>query len=297
MNSILQRFRCITPVVASLVTLVWLSNGSVGQEPTRGEKLFALQVQPILDLNPPRGTSRSQQRSNLDLLAKLNQHHLQSRPDRDELAARIRSYELAFRMQSVVPDLIDLNSETKQTLNMYGVGQTKTDSFARKCLLARRLIEKGVRFVQVYAGNWDSHDYIEKAHGALIKSVDQPIAALLKDLKQRGLLEDTLVIFSGEFGRTPDNGQRNGGKSYGRDHNAKAMTMWFAGGGVKAGHTIGATDELGAKAIECVHPLRDVHVTLLKLLGLDDNRLTYFHAGRYKQLSQFGGKVIDDLIA
>ena len=252
---------------------------------------------PILDLNPPAGVTRDQQRSNLDLLATLNQQHLASRSGRSELEARMTSYELAFRMQTEVPGVIDLSGEDKATLEMYGVGEAKTDAFARKCLLARRLIEKGVRFVQAYAGNWDSHDYIERAHGSLIRSVDRPIAALLKDLKQRGMLKDTLVVFCGEFGRTPDNGLRGGGKSYGRDHNAKAMAMWFAGGGVKAGATVGATDELGGEAVECVHPLRDIHVTLLHLLGLDDNKLTYYHAGRFKQLSQFGGKVISELIA
>jgi uncharacterized protein (DUF1501 family) len=152
-----------------------------------------------------------------------------------------------------------------------------------------------VRFVQVYAGTWDSHDYIQRAHTSLIKAVDRPIAALIQDLKQRGLLDETLVVWCGEFGRSPDNGIR-GGVAYGRDHNAKAMTIWLAGGGVKAGHTIGATDELGAEAVEAVHPIRDLHVTLLKLLGLDDSRLTYFHAGRFKQLSQFGGKAIEELI-
>ena len=209
----------------------------------------------------------------------------------------MESYELAYRMQTEVPGILDLEGEGQATLDMYGIGSAKTDSFGRKCLLARRLVEKGVRFVQAYAGNWDSHDYIERAHGSLIRSVDRPIAALLKDLKQRGLLDDTLVFFCGEFGRTPDNGLRGGGKSYGRDHNAKAMTMWLAGGGVRGGQTIGATDEMGMEAVECVHPLRDVHVTLLRLLGLDDNRLTYYHAGRFKQLSQFGGQVIDELIA
>ncbi len=251
---------------------------------------------PILDLNPPKGVSRQRQRANLDLLAKLNQGHLAARPGRSELEARLNSYELAYRMQMEVPDILDLDGESEATREMYGIGQAKTDAFGRKCLLARRLIEKGVRFVQAYAGNWDSHDYIERAHGSLIRSVDRPIAALLKDLKQRGLLDETLVIFCGEFGRTPDNGLRGGGKSYGRDHNAKAMTMWFAGGGTKGGHTVGATDELGAEAVECVHPIRDVHVTLLHLLGLDDNRLTYYHAGRFKQLSQFGGEVIKELI-
>lgn len=252
---------------------------------------------PILNLNPPAGVTPERQRSNLDLLATLNNKHLEQRPGRSDLEARMSSYELAYRMQSEVPGVLDLDGETKSTLDMYGIGETKTDAFGRKCLLARRLIEKGVRFVQAYAGNWDSHDYIERAHGSLIRSVDRPIAALLRDLKERGLLDETLIVFCGEFGRTPDNGQRGGGKSYGRDHNAKAMAMWFAGGGTKAGHTIGATDDVGEKAVECVHHIRDVHVTLLHLLGLDDNRLTYYHAGRFKQLSQFGGKVIQELIA
>ena len=207
------------------------------------------------------------------------------------------SYELAFRMQAEVPGILDLETENEATREMYGIGDSRTDAFGRKCLLARRLVESGVRFVQAYAGNWDSHDYIERAHGSLIRSVDKPIAALLRDLKQRGLLEDTLVWFCGEFGRTPDNGLRGGGKSYGRDHNPKAMAMWFAGGGTRGGHTIGATDDLGAEAVDCVHHIRDVHVTLLHLLGLDDNRLTYYHAGRYKQLSQFGGQVISELLA
>ena len=231
------------------------------------------QGSPILDLNTPNGISRQRARTNLDLLAKLNSTHRDTRPGRSELDARMSSYELAYRMQTEVPGILDLDGERQSTL------------------------EKGVRFVQAYAGNWDSHDYIQKAHGSLIRSVDKPIAALLRDLKERGLLEDTLVVWCGEFGRTPDNGLRGGGASYGRDHNAKAMAMWFAGGGTKAGHTIGATDELGAEAVDCVHHIRDVHVTLLHLLGLDDNKLSYYHAGRHKQLSQFGGQVIPELLA
>ncbi|MFT4546478.1 MAG: hypothetical protein ACI8XO_000049 [Verrucomicrobiales bacterium] len=255
------------------------------------------QGSPILDLNTPNGISRQRARTNLDLLAKLNSTHRDTRPGRSELDARMSSYELAYRMQTEVPGILDLDGERQSTLESYGIGDAKTDSFGRKCLLARRLVEKGVRFVQAYAGNWDSHDYIQKAHGSLIRSVDKPIAALLRDLKERGLLEDTLVVWCGEFGRTPDNGLRGGGASYGRDHNAKAMAMWFAGGGTKAGHTIGATDELGAEAVDCVHHIRDVHVTLLHLLGLDDNKLSYYHAGRHKQLSQFGGQVIPELLA
>lgn len=252
---------------------------------------------PILDLNAPAGMTRQDQRENLDVLASLNRKHLDNRVNQSELKARMSSYELAYRMQMEVPGILDLEGETEKTRDSYGIGAPKTDSFGRKCLLARRLVEKGVRFVQAYAGNWDSHDYISRAHGSLIKSVDKPIAALLADLKQRGLLEDTLVVWCGEFGRTPDNGLRGGSTSYGRDHNAKAMTMWFAGGGTKAGHTIGATDEIGAEAVDCVHHIRDVHCTWLHLMGLDDNKLTYYHAGRHKQLSQFGGNVIQELIA
>lgn len=255
------------------------------------------QGSPILNLSPPIGISDQRQRADLDLLFELNQKHLENREHRDDLSARMQSYELAYAMQSEVPDVINIQGESQETLESYGIGTSRTDAFGRKCLLARRLVEQGVRFVQAYAGNWDSHDYIEQAHGSLIQSVDKPITALLRDLKQRDMLKDTLVVWCGEFGRTPDNGLRGGGQSYGRDHNAKAMTIWFAGGGTKAGHTVGATDELGAEAIECVHHIRDVHVTLLHLLGLDDNKLTYYHAGRHKQLSQFGGEVIHDLLA
>ena len=251
---------------------------------------------PILDLSPPEGITRERQRMNLDLLSKFNRQHADQHPQHQELAARLESYELAYRMQTEVPNAIDLSDESEKTLAMYGVGNDATDSFGRKCLLARKMVEKGVRFVQLFNGSWDSHDYIERAHGNLVRGVDQPIAALIQDLKARGLLDSTLIVWCGEFGRTPDNGVR-GGIAYGRDHNPNAMTIWMAGGGCKAGHTIGATDETGMTAVEDVHHVCDFHVTLLKLLGLDDNKLTYYHAGRFKQLSQFGGKVIDSLIA
>lgn len=251
---------------------------------------------PILDLTPPPGITPEHQRANLDLLSQFNREHATQHPEHGELAARMENYELAFRMQMQVPDLIALDREDAKLKEMYGIGQDATDAFGRKCLLALRLVEKGVRFIQLYAGTWDSHDYIERAHGNLVRNVDQPIAALLADLKQRGLLDETLVVWCGEFGRSPDNGVR-GGTAYGRDHNPHAMTIWMAGGGVKAGHTIGATDETGATAIESVHHVRDLHVTLLRLLGLDDNKLTYFHGGRFKQLSQFGGQAIGELIA
>jgi hypothetical protein len=237
------------------------------------------------------------QRANLDLLAELNGRDLSRNAHHSDLAARMQSYELAFRMQAEVPEVIDLAKEDQRTLAMYGVGEPATDSFGRRCLLARKLLEKGVRFVQLFEGGWDSHDYLARAHEGRIRTIDKPIAALLSDLRQRGLLESTLVVWCGEFGRSPDNGIRGGGTTVGRDHNAKAMAVWFAGGGVKAGSVIGATDELGAKAVDAVHPIKDLHVTLLHLLGLNDNRLTYFHEGRYKQLSQTGGQVIKELLA
>ena len=251
---------------------------------------------PILDLRPATGVSAEHQRENLDLLNQLNQEHQRRHAWHEDLAVRMGNYELAFRMQMQVPGILDIAQESARTHAEYGIGSEPTHAFGRRCLLARRLIEQGVRFVQLYAGTWDSHDYIERAHTNLVRTVDKPIAALLRDLRQRGLLDETLVVWCGEFGRSPDNGVRSG-VAYGRDHNPKAMTIWFAGGGTKAGQTIGATDELGAEAVECVHHVRDVHVTLLRLLGLDDNRLTYYHSGRFKQLSQFGGQVIKELIA
>lgn len=252
---------------------------------------------PLLDLASPANKSRAHQRRAIDELGWLNRTHLESIGGGDErLAARIRSYELAYRMQTEVPDVIDLNSETEATRMMYGLDEEETRSFGGQCLMARRLIEKGVRFVQIFSGGWDSHDYLERGHTSRIKSVDKPMAALIRDLKQRGMLEDTLVIWTGEFGRTPDNNKRGGVYSLGRGHNNRAMTMLLAGGGVKRGAVVGATDELGSSAVECAHPIRDLHVTLLHLLGLDDNKLTYFHAGRFKQLSQFGGELIPELI-
>ncbi|QGQ22615.1 DUF1501 domain-containing protein [Gimesia benthica] len=251
---------------------------------------------PILDLNPPPNVTRATQRKNLDLLAKLNQQDQQRHPHEEVLAARMESYELAFRMQTQVPHIINLESETQQTQDMYGLGQKETDSFGRRCLLARKLVESGVRFVQIYAAGWDSHDFLERSHKARMQAVDQPIAALLKDLKARGLLDETLVVWTGEFGRSPDNGIRSGRQAAGRDHNAKGMAMWMAGGGVKAGHRIGATDEIGDHAVEVVNPIRNLHVTLEHIMGLDDNQLTYFHEGRFKVLSQTGGAVIKELL-
>ena len=262
----------------------------------QGTKLRAT-GSPILDLKPPAWKTREHQREMLDVLNRLNDDHSKRHPEHAELSARMSNYELAFRMQICVPEILEIDKESKQTQQMYGLGIKGVDAIARKCLLARRLVESGVRFVQIFSGGWDSHDYLERSHKARIQSIDQPVAALIRDLKQRGLLDETLVIWTGEFGRTPDNNKRGGGIALGRDHNADAMSMWLAGGGVKAGHVVGATDELGFKAVETARPIKDVHVTLLRLMGLDDNRLTYFHGGRFKQLSQTGGEVIEELIA
>jgi hypothetical protein len=254
---------------------------------------------PILDMAPPAGMTPDRQRANLTLLTRLNEMHRARHPEHEELSARIESYELAFRMQAEMPEIVNLNAEPEATRTMYGVGgpDKEIDAIARRCLLARRLVQAGVRFVQIIAGGWDSHDYIEKAHGARMRAIDRPVAALLKDLKRTGLLDETLVVWAGEFGRSPDNGIRRGGEAWGRDHNANAMPLWMAGGGVKRGAVAGATDEVGGAAVEAVHPLKDLHVTLLHLLGLDDNRLRYFHAGREKQLSQTGGSLIRQVLA
>jgi len=254
---------------------------------------------PILDMTPPAGVTQERQQANLDFLNRLNRMHQSRHPEHEELAARIETYELAFRMQSEMPGVLDLDKEPLRTREMYGIGgpDKDADAFGRRCLLARRLVQSGVRFVQVIAMGWDSHDYIDKAHGARIRAIDKGIAALIGDLKQTGLLDETLVVWAGEFGRSPDNGIRRGGEVWGRDHNATAMPLWLAGGGVKAGAIIGATDEVGLQAVEAIHPIKDFHVTLLHLLGLDDAKLRYFHAGREKQLSQTGGELIRDLLA
>ena len=254
---------------------------------------------PVLDMTPPPGVTAERQRMNLNLLKELNQAHQARHGQHAELAARIESYELAFRMQKEMPGVVDLGKEPAGTQALYGIGDANRDidALGRRCLLARRLVQSGVRFVQTIVMGWDSHDYIEKAHGARLRTMDKPVSGLIKDLKRTGLLDETLVVWAGEFGRSPDNGIRRDGQAWGRDHNAKAMGVWLAGGGVKAGHIIGATDEVGGEAVEVVHPLRDFHVTLLHLLGLDDNKLRYLHAGRDKQLSQVGGELIRPLLA
>lgn len=276
------------------------ANWSSGYLPAQfqGTPLRA-QGAPVLDMAPPEGVTEQRQGANLAYLRGLNAMHQRRHEGHAELAARVESYELAFRMQKEMPQVLELEKEPAHVREMYGIGgkDKDADAFGKRCLLARRLIEAGTRFVQVVAMGWDSHDYIDKAHGARIRAIDRGIGGLIGDLKQRGLLEDTLVVWAGEFGRSPDNGIRRGAAAWGRDHNAAAMSVWMAGGGVKRGAVVGATDETGLQAVETVHPLKDFHVTLLHLLGLDDNKLRFTHAGREKQLSQVGGELIRGVMA
>lgn len=244
----------------------------------QGVKINGVGDPPIANLNSPNGFTADRQNAKLDLLQRFNRSHASSRPQQSELEARIRSYELAFRMQAQAPEAVDLSQETSVTRQLYGLDQKETEVFGRNCLLARRLVERGVRFVQLYSGTrskWDSHSAIEANHSRLCKSMDQPVAGLLKDLKQRGLLDETLVIWGGEFGRTPMSE-----KGDGRDHNPTGFSIWMAGGGVKGGQTIGATDELGLYAVEDRMHVHDIHASILWLLGLDNMRLTYDHKGR-----------------
>src|SRR5262249_3451293 len=239
--------------------------------------------EPIRFLSAPDGVEPARRRDKLDLLGALNRHHAEPRPDEDQLDARIHSYELAFRMQSAAPEAVDLAREPEETRRLYGLDDEETGAFGRNSLLARRLVERGVRFVQLYHGagsRWDSHDNIERQPPPLCRSSDKPVAGLLKDLKGRGLLAQTLVVWGGEFGRTPIAETNTGREGKGRDHNPTGFTMWMAGGGVKGGRTIGATDELGLHAIEDRLHVLDLHSTILHLMGIDAAKLTYLHKGR-----------------
>ena len=250
---------------------------------------------PILNLKPQPGISPGEQRAMLDFLAQRNAEHLALRELDDELSARAKAYELAFRMQTAAPELVDLRGETAETRRLYGIGEKETDEFGTRCLLARRLVERGVRFVQLYSGDtngWDAHKDVDENHSMMCRRVDRPIAGLLADLKRRGLWDDTLVIWGGEFGRMP---MSEAGK--GRDHNPWGYTMWLAGGGVRGGMTYGATDPLGLRAeVDKVH-INDLHATILHLLGFDHERLTYYHDGRDDRLTGVAGRVIHDVLA
>jgi hypothetical protein len=250
---------------------------------------------PILHLETPREIGAAQQRRTLDLINRLNREHLKERSEDSELAARIAAYELAFRMQMHAPQVVDISGETAATRKLYGLDRKETAEFGLRCLLARRLVERGVRFVQLYCGDtngWDAHSDIEGNHKKLCLQSDRPIAGLLRDLKGRGLLDSTLVIWGGEFGRTP---MTEG--TTGRDHNPHGFTMWLAGGGVKGGHVHGATDAVGLRAEEDIAHVHDIHATILHLLGLKHKRLTYRHNGRNERLTDNEGDVIDELVA
>jgi uncharacterized protein (DUF1501 family) len=251
---------------------------------------------PLLYLDPPAGRSADDQRKIIDFTQSLNRAHAAARAgEADDLSARIASYELAFRMQAAVPDAVDLTTETKATKEMYGVDDPVSGRFGTFCLLARRLVERGVRFVQIFSGSggaddWDAaHAENDKTHRSMAKRVDRPTAALLKDLKARGLLDSTLVIWGGEFGRTPVADGRYPDKPAGRDHNPYGFTTWLAGGGVKGGRAIGATDEFGFRAAEDPVHVNDLHATILRLLGLDHKKLTYLFQGREQRLTDVGG--------
>lgn len=248
---------------------------------------------PILHMAAPEANAR--QRSKLDFIQELNRQHLAGRNEDDNLEARIASYELAFRMQAAAPEAVDLGQESAETLALYGIDQKPTDRNGRNCLLARRLVERGVRCVQLYMGSgskWDAHKDMDGNHSARCAESDRPIAGLLKDLKRRGLLDSTLVIWAGEFGRTPMSESGDG-----RDHNPYGFSIWMAGGGVKGGITYGATDEIGLYAIENRVHVNDLHATVLHLLGLDHEQLTLQHNGRAERLTGVAGHVIEPILA
>ena len=253
----------------------------------------------IVDLKPPADVTPDEQRARLNLLSQLNEIDLQKFPANSELSARINSYELAYRMQGCAPEAVDVNRETEATRKLYGMDNPVTEPFARQCLMARRLVERGVRFVQLYHGGlgvqnvdtWDAHENVEKNHGQHAAEVDQPMAALLTDLKARGLLDTTLVTWHGEFGRMPIS-QRG----LGRDHNPGAMSVWMAGARIKGGQVIGSSDEFGYKAAEQPISVHDLHATMLHLMGMDHTKLTYLFNGRNMRLTDVYGELIPQIV-
>jgi len=250
---------------------------------------------PILHLNAPSGTTAAQQRSKLDFLKQLNERFSRENPGDSELEARIAAYELAYQMQSSAPEAVDIGKETEATKKLYGLDAPETSAFGTNCLLARRLVERGVRFVELYAGSgsgWDAHNDIEGNHSKRCRASDKPIAGLVADLKSRGMLDETLVVWGGEFGRTPFNE-----KGDGRDHNPWGFSMWMAGGGTKGGQYIGATDEIGLRAVERPVHVHDIHASILWLLGMDHVSLTYMHNGRAERPTEVYGSLIHELFA
>jgi hypothetical protein len=250
---------------------------------------------PVLNLGLPKDVTLAQRRRTLDFLREVNGMAMQG--EDSEFAARISAYDTAFRMQTEAPEVFDLNRESEALRESYGIGKAATDDYGRRCLLARRLVEKGVRFVCVVSGGgpgdlqWDAHADIEENHHRMAGHTDQPVAALLTDLKQRGLLDSTLVVWGGEFGRSPE---AEGGK--GRDHHNLGFSMWLAGGGIKGGQTIGATDDIGLRATQSPYHLRDIHTTILHQLGLNQEALNYLHQGRRERLTEVLGTVIKEAV-
>ena len=250
---------------------------------------------PVLNLDLPQGVSLADRRKTLDLIRGLNEATMAE--DDDEFGARIKAYDLAFKMQMEAPDVLDLSNEPQETLDLYGVGAEPTNDYGRRCLMARRLVEKGVRFVCVVSGGgpgnlqWDAHSDIEENHLRMASETDKPVAGLLKDLSRRGLLDETLVFWGGEFGRSPE-----AQSSKGRDHHNLGFSMWMAGGGIKGGQVVGATDEIGLRAIEKPYHFRDLHTTMLHQLGLNQDDLSYLHMGRKERLTQVHGRVIPEIV-
>ena len=257
--------------------------------------MFRPSGRPVLNLDLPSGVTLEERKKTLALIRGLNEANLTEGDA--EFSARLNAYDLAFRMQMEAPEIFNVHHEPAATLEMYGVGKEPTDDYGRRCLLARRLVEKGVRFVCVVSGGgtgdlqWDAHSDIEENHLRMAAQTDQPVAALLKDLKRRGLLDSTLVLWGGEFGRSPES---QGAK--GRDHHNLGFTMWLAGGGIKGGQAVGATDDIGLRAIEKPYHLRDVHTTILHQLGLEQNALSYMHLGRKERLTEIEGQVIQEIV-
>ncbi len=250
---------------------------------------------PILALKPPAGITDQQQRNQLGLLKKLNEIWSEDKQDDSELDARIRSYELAYQMQSSASEAVDLSKESEATKKLYGMDEAATSVFGTNCLMARKLVERGVRFVELYCGSgsgWDAHKDIEGNHSKWCRASDKPIAGLLTDLKARGMLKDTLVVWGGEFGRTPFNEASDG-----RDHNPWGFTVWMAGGGAKGGQYYGSTDEIGMRAAEHPVHVHDIHATILHMLGLNHLQLTYMHNGRAERPTVLAGQVIKEVFS
>jgi hypothetical protein len=251
---------------------------------------------PVLNLDLPPGVTLAERRKTIDLLHKLNEAGLHG--EDPEFSARMSAYDTAFKMQTEAPEVFDIAKEPQETLDLYGIGKPKTDDYGRRCLMARRMVEKGVRFVCVVSGGggpegeWDAHTDIEDNHLRMASWTDQPVAALIKDLKRRGLLDSTIVLWGGEFGRSPESE-----KSKGRDHHNTGFSMWVAGGGFKGGTVYGATDAIGLKALENPVHFRDLHTTMLYQLGLDQDALSYMHLGRKERLTEVRGEIVKGLIA